>query len=647
MKSSQQVRRPLVGLALSMVLGLFVQQYLNLSAPLLLGLAACALALIAGFEKFRSDFRIYTAGLLLAAAYSAVESVPVPARTMLPVAEVASTQQQITGTVISDPKTFEADAVTEFRLKGDAVRFSGGWRLADLTVRVRCHRMQTPILYGERWWLKGRFRSYEKEYGGIAGAFYTDSTDAVRIQKPSWSFRGFCYQARQRAASVLRRGMEDFPEQTQLLLALLLGYRHELPDHLYQTFSRTGTLHIFAISGLHVGVMAAILIAVLKVLGISKPKWGWFLIPLLLFYVVSTGMKASAFRAFTMASAYFAAPLFHRRPDTVSAVSLASIILLAINPFQLREPGFLLSFTVVCGIIMVHHDAVRRFRGRIHPGRVVWARLGGPHPISVFSRTVGLLMLTSFAAWLFSIPLTAGFFNTLSPAALVGNLMIIPLAFMIVLTGCFSLSAALVFPASSMIFNHANRVFISVLMNVIECFGKVPGAYRFVRSPSVWVSVFWYAGLTLLFAVPVRYRKYGLIFVFCAVSFWISESKLMALQTGIAVNRDADFSVMISTNSVPKVVAVKGDLYSLRRAGRSLKKNGVNRLPVLAIADSKIDVEAVREICQMFEVECICLPQLLRNNSELPVRVRNETKVVFSDRVSLLSGNGEVLVTLQ
>ena len=638
MNSSQQVRRPLVGVALSIVGGLAVQRGLDLPVFLMMGLSACSLALLAGVRRFRSSAGIYAAAFVLAAAYGAVESVRTPAGAALPVAEVLTTQQEVAGTVVGDPEVFDADDAVVFRFRVEAVRFDDGWRRADLTVRARIRGVGVVPAYGERWQLTGRFRSYETSFSGIYGAFYCDSAGAVRLREASPSFRALCYQTRRRAASVLRRGMNDFPDQAQLLQALLLGYRHELPEQQHQMFARTGTLHIFAISGLHVGVMAAILIAVLKMTGVSKPRWGLFLIPLLFFYVVSTGMKPSAFRAFTMAAVYFSAPLLPRRADTPSALAMAAIILLAVNPLQLSDPGFLLSFTVVCGIIMVHQFAACRIRGMQVSGRAAWSRLRGPVPLAAFGRTVGLLALTSLAAWLFSVPLTARFFNTFSPVALGGNLVIIPLTFMIVLTGCLSLLAAPFSFAAPVVFNHANRIFITLLMALIQRIGEVPGAYCFVRAPAFAAMVGWYGGLVLLFVGSVRFRKGALLLLLCTVAFGSVDRIPSRAQAGVEVFRDADVCVLLREGGDPQALSVKADAYGLMRAARFLKKKGINRLPVLVLNGSRVDMDAVQELCGTFSVEQVWLP----HGSAEEARGLNGSRVGFSDRPGVSAGDGTV-----
>lgn len=645
MNIHQQVRRPLVGVALSMVAGLYLQRSFNGSPLLLLGMSACALSAISWRGPRGASWMIYSACLLLAATYGAVETLQTPFRSTLPVAEEIFRQQEILGVVTGDPEVSKTDGTITFIFSADAVRFDEGWRQADAVLRVCLKSPQIPVVYGERWRVRGRYRSYEKIYGGVEGIFYTDGAASVRVSEAPQSFRGDCYKIRRLAAPVFSAGMSGVSERIGLLLALLLGYRSELSLDLYRIFARTGTLHIFAISGLHVGVMAAILIAALKLLGVSKPQWGLWLIPLLFFYVVSTGMKPSAFRAFTMASVYFAAPLVRRRPDPVSAIALSAMILLMFNPFQLENMGFLLSFTVVSGIVMVHAFTIRRLSGFYRPG---WAaplvQLSGPRPMMAFLRAVGLLALTSAAAWLFSAPLTARFFNTISPVALIGNLAIIPLTFMIVLTGCLTLFSAPLCGAAVLIFNHANQIFVGALIYIIKQLGALPGAYYFVRSPSVGMLALWYTGLVLLFTGPKRWQKPGILMVLCAALLWVGLPPRDA--SSVELWNEADSSVTICAATDRRILVAEGDSYSLSRAIRRLQREGVNQLQALVLSGRQVDPVAVRSLCETFSVQQLCIDPEFQASLEVKQLLENGLSVSFSNRPQWPAGDGIVVVDL-
>ena len=645
MKICQQVRRPLVGVALSLATGFYLQRVFDLPPLLLLALSAIALSIAAGRERNR-QVALVLACLLLAAAYGAVEQIHTPPGSSLRVAETLFSQQEMVGTVTGDPEVAEESGALQFSFKLDAVRFAEGWRPADSVIRVRMKSPMNAVAYGERWRLQGRYRSYETIYSGIEGTLYTAGADSARVQRAPLSLKGLCYKLRRRAAPVLQAGVQAFPEHTRLLQALLLGYRNGLPADFYQTFSRTGTLHIFAISGLHVGVMAAILIAGLKMAGVSKPHWGLFLIPLLFFYVLSTGMKPSAFRAFTMAAVYFAAPLVRRRPDSVSAISLSAIILLLINPLQLGDPGFLLSFTVVSGIVMVHLYVARRLSGFNRPGWAVpLAQLSGPRPVMAFGRAVAMLALTSAAAWLFSAPLTAAFFHTVSPAALLGNLAIIPLTFMIVLTGCLSLLAAPVLFSATLVFNHANRVFITLLLAVIRNLGDLPGAYRFVCSPSAATMALWYGGLVLIFAAPRRCGRAGILLFLLAGLLWVAVP--LPDVAGVQIAKESDAAIWIRAGSPEEqILVMNGDAYGVARASRRLQREGINRVSTLAVCGVEVDETAVCGLCKTFSVQRVWMLPAFQGDGVADRLVESGAQVLFSAHPRWGAGDGVITVDL-
>ncbi len=630
MPGIQQVRRPLVGMACSLVAGLYIQ-HLSGGTPLLfLGLSAGALAW-AGWtiERRQSLAGVYTACALLAAAAMAVEKTNVPARATLPLAEVLFQEQEVVGKIDGFPVVSDENATVSFRFKTEAVRFGGKWICSDAILRVYIKNPSVTAAYGEHWRIRGRYRSYEGFRAGVSGSLRAN--DAVRLQTAGPSFRSVCYTTRQRASVVFHIGIEDFPEQIKLLHALLLGYRQALSSSLYQMFATTGTLHIFAISGLHVGVVAAILIAVLKMVGVPRPAWGLLLIPALFFYVVSTGMKPSAFRAFTMAAVYFAAPLLGRRPDTASSIALAAIILLFINPLQVTDPGFLLSFTVVSGIVMTHRYAQRCFSGFARPAWAIpLARKGGPRPFRALVRAVGLLVLTSVAAWIFSAPLTARFFNTLSPVALAGNLVIIPLTFTIVLTGGLTLLAAPVSFFATGVLNHANRVFVSLLISTIRTIGGFPGSYIFVRSPSVVVLVFWYTGLILFFTGTARLRRLAVLLTLGAVLLWVRGSFVPFY--GVKILKEGTAATIIRSSSVRWILATDANPYSTGRTVRRLQREGINRLDALVVSDRRADAEAVERLCAAFSPGTVWLTPELRGSRVAEKLEETGISPVFSNK---------------
>ena len=600
---AQQVRRPLVGAALSAAAGFYIQRCTGGSPLLLLGLAAFLLAAACRTVLHRNAAAlIYIACGLLAATHSAVESAPAFPRTVLPVAEVNFHEQELTGTVQDEPSVSDEDGTVSFLFRAAAVNCAGRQIPADTVLRVYLKQGSVPVRFGEQWELKGRYTGYETARSGADGYLSVAEADACRIRKAGGTFAGRCYEVRRRAAALLRSGVEAFPEQTQLLHAMLLGYRQAISSELYQVFIRTGTLHIFAISGQHAVILAAIFIAGLKIAGISRPRWGILLIPALFLYVFTTGMQPSALRAFAMAAVFFAAPLAGRRPDAPSSMALAALLLLILNPAHIVNPGFLLSFAVVCGLIMVHNWAIRQLAAIRASG---WAdplsRLSRNSLPAVLVRGCGLLLLTSLTAWLFSAPITASFFNSLSPAALVGNLAVVPLTFMIMLTGCLALLTGAFFIPAAAWFNQANLLFIDLLMKIVCRLAQWPGAYLAVRTPPAAVTGLWFAGLSLFFTGPARWRKGSALLFLLSALIWSAQNLIPC--GGIRIMREGDSSVLFQLPGRRPVLVTDASPFKTKRTAGRVQKEGISRLHTLVISDAQADAAAVRRLQETFRPE--------------------------------------------
>lgn len=395
---------------------------------------------------------------------------------------------------------------------------------------------------------------------------------------------------RENAARLLVSGTSPDSLQSAILSALLLGYRQSLPVSLRDRFARTGTLHVFAISGLHVGVMASIFIAVLKRSGIQRRLWGLLLIPALLVYTASTGMKPSAMRAFTMAAVYFTAPLLNRKPDVPSAVALAAILLLMFQPHQIAEPGFVFSFMVVSGIILFH-GSIARLLCADHDDE-------SASPRGYLAHQIRVLAITSLAAWIFSMPLTARYFNLISPIALVGNLFVIPLTFLIVLTGCLTILSGILLPVSAVLFQNANAVLITVLIGGIRAGEALPGSWFVVAAPPLSTLFLWYGGWIFLLAGPLRLRAAGLAALLGAGCLWIAATQAPEPGT-LRVYTQGRSAVALRLPENQWVLLSDGSAREMDRTIRRLRQLGVNRLSSLIVSPDA-DPLQVRHLEQLF-----------------------------------------------
>ena len=135
--------------------------------------------------------------------------------------------------------------------------------------------------------------------------------------------------------------------------AMLLGDSSGVSEQTLDMFRTAGIAHVFAVSGLHIGLFASALGALCKLLKIKRLKRTLIVLIPTFVYVGACGFTASAVRAFIMTAAIIVSSVFGVKHDGLSALSTAAIVILAARPFAVFEYGFLLSFAAVGGITLL------------------------------------------------------------------------------------------------------------------------------------------------------------------------------------------------------------------------------------------------------------------------------------------------------
>ena len=481
-----------------------------------------------------------------------------------------------------------------FAAQVEGLNRDGAWRRVDDRIRVVVRGAMPGgrrlPRYGERWRLRGLVRPAVPRRSGL---FTLPQNQAV-VDSDRLYFLdagqgnplvAWCMERRRACREILGRGLEDFPEERGVLQALLLGYRDDLPKTLRQDFVSTGTVHIFAISGAHVGMMAFLSIQLLRALGIPMARWFFFLAPMLAVYTITTGAATSAIRACAMASMMLAAPVLKRRPDAISGLAAAAIGILACSPAQLGDLGFLLSFTAVAGLLALQPlfdaGAVRLFR------RDDWQLPGEELPQGRRARETGLYVarfgLVSVSAWIGTSPLTAFFFNLFSPVALGMNLLVIPAAFCILFSGVMSLLCAPFSGWVSETFNFAAYVFAALLARCIGWAADWQGGHGFVRTPPAAGVIAWYAILAATAVMARRVRgalAAGLALLAALAVGWgaweANRCRVSVLDVG------EGNAVLVQAKSA-RILVDAGPESCERETLRLLRAEGVNRLDALIL----------------------------------------------------------------
>ncbi|ANT64499.1 ComEC family competence protein [Prosthecochloris sp. CIB 2401] len=206
--------------------------------------------------------------------------------------------------------------------------------------------------------------------------------------------------------------------ERQFFRGILLGERDRLDTEVYDLFRNTGTAHVLAVSGLHVGLVVLIVLLPLQRLRQTVPG-RWIVLGLVMFllllYTMVTGGAPSVRRASIMASVLLAGYTLGREAFPLNSLAVADLIILTINPLELYHPGFLMTNAAAASIIVL----IPIWSGRLQePGDSNWKQ-----------RARFLLQGTgvTLAAMVGVAPLVALYFGTFSPVALLANIPVVML----------------------------------------------------------------------------------------------------------------------------------------------------------------------------------------------------------------------------
>lgn len=533
-------RRPLVALVVVFLLGSVLGQRMPASMPWLFFAFCASVALWLKGRTSRSVGPAVSAfcvqGSVLFAAWgaSSVDSIA-ETRAQARFLTLASARRrcQVVGRIHPDIRKIRStERFTLWRVNVDVLSVKADCqppdcRGAELTVwwygpaSDARGVFQKPSAF-ERWQFSGKLRKNVWGQARFVSASLSAGPRASRrIGQGLWSrVARLCDQARMRAAALLSLGIDDAPEAVGFLHAILLGYRNSLPKSLAEDFKRSGTMHLFAVSGLHVGMIVVITLVALPLTHLPRTLWFPLMFPVLIVYALVTGARPSAVRACVMALVYFLAPMLGRRADTVNALALSALLIVGWDPSQVFSAGFILSFVIVTGLLAMVGPVEQLLRSRfgwhamdeaalrlaIESGERGWRIARERFRLRLQLRASQLVAL-SVSAWLSSLPLQAYYFHRISLVALLANIFVVPLAFGVVVSGCLSLISGIFFTVFAEIFNNAALFLVTTLVTLTRLLAAIPFAAIPVPAPPWWGILLWYMALGILAARLRRWQR--------------------------------------------------------------------------------------------------------------------------------------------
>jgi competence protein ComEC len=257
------------------------------------------------------------------------------------------------------------------------------------------------------------------------------------------------------------------PVSAALLGGLLLGERVDLPPDVNDAFRRAGVYHILAVSGFNVALLASSVWAVLALAAVSRRVAAAAAIVVVVGFAAVVGPEPSVVRATIMAVLVLIALLLERDASVTNGLALAALVVLAVRPGDLADPGFQLSFAATAGIV-----AAPAPRGAV---------LGA--------------LAVSLAAQVAVLPITLAHFNQVSLIGVIANLGVVPVAGFATVLGLLAVAVAFVSEAAGILLFDAVWPALLLLRALVRLAADVPGAVVHLPAPGPAAIACYAAGI--------------------------------------------------------------------------------------------------------------------------------------------------------
>ncbi len=376
-------------------------------------------------------------------------------------------------------------------------------RVLEGPVRAEAY-LSTPIPFSPGTMLSGKatFRIRGKRvnpgsYGKGPVLFLRPEGDVLKSEDDSLLY--LPQHLRWRLYIYFQKNFSD--DVRQLLSALVIGHR-EGDSPLYRAYSKTGLAHLMSVSGTHFGLFSllvffifrnlaklipySILVRITSMISLNELAAAGTL-PLILFYLLLSGGRTPAVRAFLMINIFLLGLLLGRRGLWLNSILFAAVVILLLNPLSLVEPSFLLSFAAVLSIGM---------------GLEMEKRFAALKGYGGYKRRFAKFLAVTISAYLGTLPLSVYYFHGLSAVSLMSNLVITPAVcfFYLPIAVCGGIAYLMTgwYPFAGFLESTGG-----VINKAVSVFSEIPFAYQPLRAvPLIWVPL-----LYLTVALIIAGRK--------------------------------------------------------------------------------------------------------------------------------------------
>lgn len=405
------------------------------------------------------------------------------------------------------------------------------------------------------------------------------------------------------------RQIWDDPTAAAFMQAELTGDRSAISEEDSAAVSEVGLAHLFAVSGLHCAFLVTLLGLLIPVR--SRRLYSVITILILLFYMVMVGLTPSVVRACIMQIFLLTAPLFRRDSDPLTSLGAALLVLLLANPYAAGGISLQLSFAATLGLILLSGRLHNFFTG-LYRGKKRKIK----HAVALVSANIS----ASLATLVFTVPLTAYYFNIFTLISPISNLLATPVAGWNFMTGLVTVLMGFVWLPAGQIMGWLCWLMVRYVLLISHLLMRLPGhaLYFTNRYLKYWLT-YAYVLLGICCLTKGNRRRYVLAGVLAAAMLLLTVGLNIreyhyGTMNAIAVDVGQGECVLLYSGDDAVVVDCGSSNSYIQAGGRladQMGSIGIHKLSAVVLTHYHADhTSGMYELLARVPVEQLWLPDI-------------------------------------
>jgi len=330
-----------------------------------------------------------------------------------------------------------------------------------------------------------------KGYLESRGIYSTMLYPYIEVLETGQGFKplGWVYELKESLSRSIARVMPE--PQASLAQGVVLGIRYNIPQEVKDAFARTGTAHLLAISGLHLSILAGILLSLgIRLFGKKRYIYIWLALGVIWLYALLSGLNPPVVRGAIMASLFLSAELLGRQRTAITSLAFAAAIMVAIDPLILWDAAFQLSFLGMAGLIFIAPPLMNL--GRKLVASTIGEKGAGTSIATIVTDSFSVTLAAVIAVW----PVVAHYFSIVSLVGPLATFLALPALPALIVLGAAGGIVGLVFLPIAQGIGWLAWLFASYMLLIVKVLAPVSAVGVDRVSPAL--IIIYYAVLAIV-----------------------------------------------------------------------------------------------------------------------------------------------------